>query len=132
MKIQINVKDCSECPFWIDDRVYTADSFEMVFKWICKKRHNRIISGYVGLWDKVAIPDWCPCRIETVKTDSSESIYKKILKSSVVILNDKVIKNRYINEYGKEDARPTTAEIRDAEVVSWDKKTNTLYLKTKE
>ena len=127
-EIKIKIKDCSECPFWTSERVYTADSFEMVFKWICKKSHGRIISGYVDTWDKVAIPDWCSCRI---KTDNTESIYKKMLKSSVVILNDKVIKNRYGDEYGKED-KLTTAEIRDAEVVSWDKNTKTLYLKTKE
>jgi len=65
------------------------------------------------------------------KTDNTESIYKKMLKSSVVILNDKVIKNRYGNEYAKEE-RVTTAEIRDAEIVSWDKNTKTLYLKTKD
>lgn len=125
-KIQIEIKDCSECPFYTSERVYTADSFENIFKWICKKSHNRIISGYVDTWDKVSIPDWCPCRIKTVKTDSSESLYKKMLKSSVVMLNDKIIKNRF----GKQEDI-TTADIRNAEVVEWDKNTKTLYLKTK-
>ena len=123
-EIKIKIKDCSECPFWTSERVYTADSFEMVFKWICKKSHGRIISGYVDTWDKVAIPDWCSCRI---KTDNTESIYKKILKCEKVYLDNKLIKDRY----GKEELTPTTADIRDAEVVSWDENTQILYLKTK-
>jgi hypothetical protein len=125
MEIKINIKNCSECPFWESERVYTADSFEMVFKWICKKSHGRIISGYVDTWDKVAIPDWCPCRI---KVDKTESIYKKMLKCSTVYLNDKLIKNRY----GKEEMTPTTNDIRDAVVESWDVKNKILRLKTKE
>jgi len=128
MKIQIEIKKCSECPFFKEERVYTADSFEMPFDWFCKKARGKKIAGYVEWHDKVKIPDWCPCAI---KTDNTESVYKKMLKSSVVILNDKVIKNRYGNEYGKED-KLTTAEIRDAEVVSYDENTKTLYLKTKQ
>ena len=64
-KIQIDIKDCSECPFWKEERVYTADSFEMVFTWMCKKAHNKIISKYVETFDKVAIPEWCPAKITT-------------------------------------------------------------------
>jgi hypothetical protein len=125
----------------------TADSFERPEYWWCmnadakapneeaekerlfimKDSHLvmlKYIAGYVEWHDKTPIPKWCPCKI---KTDNSESIIKKIRKSNQVFLDDKVIKNRF----GKEEKIPTTAEIREAEVVSWDKNTQTLYLKSK-
>lgn len=61
-KIQIEVKNCNQCPHFDSERIYTADSFDMLFKWICTKA-KRTISGCVDTWDKVAIPDWCPCKI---------------------------------------------------------------------
>ncbi|MFA5208646.1 MAG: hypothetical protein WC428_08450 [Candidatus Paceibacterota bacterium] len=61
-KIAIEIKDCSQCPHFDDERVYTADNFEMVFKWTCTKA-KRQIAGYVETFDKVPIPDWCPCKI---------------------------------------------------------------------
>lgn len=63
MKIGIDIKDCSECPFWESERVYTADSFEMPYKWTCKKA-NRQIAGFVEWHDEIAIPEWCPAKIE--------------------------------------------------------------------
>jgi hypothetical protein len=62
MKIAIDIKDCSECPFWESERVYTGDSFDMAFKWTCKKA-NKQIAGFVETFDKVKIPEWCPCKI---------------------------------------------------------------------
>ena len=59
-KIVVDIKNCSECPFWDSERVYTADSFEMPFKWMCKKSHKRVISGFVEWHDKVPVPEWCP------------------------------------------------------------------------
>jgi hypothetical protein len=124
MEIKINIKDCSHCPHFESERVYTADSFEMPFEWKCIKADNRVISSFVEWHDKVKIPDWCPCRI---KTDNTESIYKKILKCEKVYLDNKLIKDRY----GKEELTPTTADIRDAEIVSYFEYTTALYLKTK-
>lgn len=63
MEIKIKIKDCSECPFWTDEKVYTADSFENAYKWICKKAHGKIIASYVETFDSVTIPDWCPIKI---------------------------------------------------------------------
>lgn len=124
MEIKIDIKDCSQCTHFESERVYTADSFEMPFKWMCKKADNRVISSFVEWHDKIAIPDWCPCRIEPHNMDS---MYGMILKSNMVYLNDKVVKNRY----GKwEDVRVNDI-IYDAEVVSYDENTRTLYLKTK-
>jgi hypothetical protein len=62
-EIKISIKNCSECPFFKEERMYTADSFEMAFDWFCKKAHGKKIAGYVETFDKVAIPDWCPCKI---------------------------------------------------------------------
>ena len=47
--------------------MYTADSFEMAFDWFCNKAHGKKIAGYVEGRDKVAIPDWCPCKIDDKK-----------------------------------------------------------------
>jgi len=62
-KIAIKIDKCSECPNFQSKRVYTADSFEMVFEWKCTPV-NRVISQYVETFDKVPIPDWCPIKIE--------------------------------------------------------------------
>ena len=47
-EIKISIKNCSECPFFknvplfaIEERVYTADSFEMAFNWFCNKAHGK-------------------------------------------------------------------------------------------
>jgi hypothetical protein len=74
MKIQIDIKDCSECPFFKEERMYTADSFEMPFNWFCNKAHGRKIAGYVEGHDKVAIPEWCPCKITNKKQKNEKSI----------------------------------------------------------
>jgi len=59
MEIKTEVKDCSECPHQSDVRHYTADSFEMVFKWTCTKANKHI--AYVDATDKnPKIPEWCP------------------------------------------------------------------------
>ena len=63
MKIVIEIDKCSECPFWDSERVYTGDSFEMGFKWTCKKA-KRQIACFVETFDKTPIPEWCPCKIE--------------------------------------------------------------------
>lgn len=65
MKIGIDIKDCSECPHFDSERIYTADSFEMAFDWFCLESGERKkISGYVETFDKTPIPEWCPCKIE--------------------------------------------------------------------
>lgn len=63
MKIIIDIVDCSNCPYFKSERVYTADSFEMPFKWTCNKE-KRVISEFVETFDKTPIPDWCPIKIK--------------------------------------------------------------------
>ena len=61
MKAQIEINSCRECPYFSSEKVYTADSFEDVNKWICNKA-NLVISGYVEWTDKPSIPSWCPIK----------------------------------------------------------------------
>jgi len=58
----IIIPKCSKCQYFKCDRVYTADSFETAFDWICGfKNQDKKIAGYVGVFDKdPGIPDWCP------------------------------------------------------------------------
>lgn len=65
-KIQIEINNCGECPHFESERIYTSDSFDMLFKWTCTKA-DRVISGCVDTWDKVKIPDWCPCKTNNKK-----------------------------------------------------------------
>lgn len=65
-KIQIDVKNCGECPHFESERIYTSDSFDMLFKWTCTKA-KRVITGCHDTWDKTPIPDWCPCKINDNK-----------------------------------------------------------------
>jgi len=121
MEIKIDIKNCSECPHFESERVYTADSFEMPFEWKCVKADNRVIAGYVEWHDKVKIPDWCPC-----KTTNKVGLRRMILSSAVIYLDGKVIKDRYASEV---EVVPF-AEITNVELESWDEKTQILYLKS--
>jgi len=58
--IQLEIRDCTECPFFDTKRHYTEDSFEMEFEQSCTKFKNRTIA-YVGACEKQpSIPCWCP------------------------------------------------------------------------
>lgn len=65
-KIEIEIKTCQECPFFKEERYYTADSFEHAHDWFCKKKKNKKIAGYVS-WNEekdIPIPDWCPVKVK--------------------------------------------------------------------
>lgn len=63
-EIKMKIKDCTECPFWETSKVYTADSWENVQKWTCKKK-KKVIAGYLETFDKnPKIPDWCPILVK--------------------------------------------------------------------
>ena len=64
---------CNTCKNCIKKRVYTADSFEMVFNWFCGAFVvNRIIEEYVETFDKVKTPKWCPLMRHKFKNRSFE------------------------------------------------------------
>lgn len=58
----IKIKSCSECPDQTEKRVFTGDSFENVFDWLCAppgKKPRKI--GQTETFDPdPKIPSWCP------------------------------------------------------------------------
>ena len=56
----MRIKECQECPFSAEKRVYTGDSFENVFKYKCKAVNKEI--GTAETFDKLIPPKWCPLR----------------------------------------------------------------------
>lgn len=63
-KLILTVKGCEDCPMVSKERQYTADSFEMVFKYICTKS-NRVVREYVDWNEEVnEVPKWCPLLIQ--------------------------------------------------------------------
>lgn len=62
MKIALEIASCSDCRFLKTSEVYTGDSFEHVENWECSKA-CKVIKLYVETFDKVKIPDWCPCKV---------------------------------------------------------------------
>ena len=63
VQIKIDIKNCKQCPYWRSERVYTGDSFELIFDWVCSKAKKKI-EGYVEPRDinSVKIPEWCPAK----------------------------------------------------------------------
>lgn len=76
-EVTIKIKSCTECPHFKSERDYTADSFEMCFRWICTHHSNvtgpdnkKDIRRYVKWSDnKNFIPDWCPLTENKEKLD---------------------------------------------------------------
>ena len=58
--------------------------------------------------------------------NKTESLHQKILKSNVIYFNNKIVKNRY----GKEEIIVSLADLLDAVVERWNRKTKILFLKT--
>ena len=64
----IEINNCCKCPYHYQERVYTPDSFEMVFGCYCSKvedehsynrKHKLVVADEdVERWAE--IPDWCP------------------------------------------------------------------------
>ncbi len=60
----LEIKHCTDCPYFERRRMYTADSWEEAYDWFCKKENGKKIQGYVE-WNEAAdvkVPDWCPLR----------------------------------------------------------------------
>ena len=56
MKLEIDIKDCSECPFVSENKEYTFNSYR------CKHPVYEKFSVHIG--NKPIIQDWCPLRGE--------------------------------------------------------------------
>ena len=77
-KIFLEIETRKECPFSVEKRHWTSDSWEHAFDYYCKLTPNKVkcgvhtykisdykkIAGYVE-WDSEMpnVPDWCPIRI---------------------------------------------------------------------
>lgn len=58
MKI-IKIETCKDCKHLQETRDYSPDSFEMLFRWDCKKEKKNI-RRYIEVFDgKIPIPNWC-------------------------------------------------------------------------
>lgn len=64
--IQLKISTCKDCPFFKEERYYTADSFEHAHNWFCKKKKDKKIAGYVEWHEesKIAVPNWCPIKVK--------------------------------------------------------------------
>lgn len=60
----LEIKSCTNCPFFERQRIYTADSWEEAYDWFCKKESGKKIRGYVEWHEaaKIEVPEWCPIR----------------------------------------------------------------------
>jgi hypothetical protein len=65
VKILLDIKNCSECPFVRMKKVYTSDSWENVEEWSCSKTDDfKVITSYHEWNDKEKVPDWCPILVK--------------------------------------------------------------------
>lgn len=61
--VSIKITCCNQCPhFNGSERHYTGDSFETVFKWVCKKSNDKLIATMDWNDKDAPIPKWCPLR----------------------------------------------------------------------
>lgn len=68
----LEINSCTECPFCDTNRDYSADSFETLIRWDCKKK-QQASRRYVEWTDKENfIPDWCPLPQATQLVSSSK------------------------------------------------------------
>ena len=68
-KIELEIKNCQQCPNFDRKRIYTADSWEEGYDWLCKAKHDKVIAGFVE-WnepDTIPIPQWCPILVKDKK-----------------------------------------------------------------
>lgn len=60
--VQITIASCDKCPEVAIRRHYTADSFEHVMKWECKKSDMKHIAFNEWNDPTPPIPKWCLLR----------------------------------------------------------------------
>jgi hypothetical protein len=77
-KIVFEIESCEGCPKLKTERVYTADSFERPYKWMCSAKENKQIAGFVEDHDAIDIPPWCPHRLEAFTEEPVKKIEKDI------------------------------------------------------
>ena len=65
-EVIIKITCCDQCQNFKRKQVYTADSFETLDDWICKKtRRKDSFITYMETFDKdPEIPEWCPLGVK--------------------------------------------------------------------
>lgn len=67
MFIKIKIKDCRQCPRFINIPLYMVDSFDSGEIWICRVLNQKI--AQVETFDETPeVPEWCPCKIQQEQT----------------------------------------------------------------
>ncbi len=67
MEIKIDIKNCSECPFFTKENAYSTDGWDMMEDWMCNKmKPKKKIQGAVEWHEesKITIPEWCPAKVK--------------------------------------------------------------------
>jgi hypothetical protein len=60
MKYKI-INNCDECEHLVTERIYKPDPWDDCYKWICKKKNNKVIAMEVGVFnERDTQPKWCP------------------------------------------------------------------------
>ena len=68
--IQVEIKDCQDCPFCKEKRHWTPDPWEHAYNYYCSNVAKvngdyKKIAGYIE-WrhEMPEVPDWCPIRVK--------------------------------------------------------------------
>lgn len=93
MKIEIEIKNCSECPHLEKSNDYSMDGFDRGCDWTCRKV-NKTIANFVEWQDKIKIPSFCPY---LDKKDKDYILFKDNLKLARELAIEK-----HNNQYGTE------------------------------
>jgi hypothetical protein len=80
MKIELDIKNCKECPCWKEGKFVCTDDFDGGYDWICEGgKKPKKIAGFVE-WheeDKIEIPKWCPKKSKKKKKKIDSPITKE-------------------------------------------------------
>ena len=71
-QVTIIISSCTKCVHFDTERVYTADYFEHIQKWFCKKKEGLVIDSCHDTFDKdPGIPDGCPLDNSEIKIEKA-------------------------------------------------------------
>lgn len=76
-KIQINVADCTGCPFHKITTKFTAESWERIDDWFCiQSGTDKKIADQVEWADDIDVPDWCPIMVRDLVGEKDKPFYE--------------------------------------------------------
>jgi len=87
-KIEIDIKNCTECPHFSRERQWTEDSWEEAYNWYCGfNDKKRKIASYVECNDNIDVPEWCTILIEGKLNETEKIDYREYETKNVENLN---------------------------------------------